>query len=215
MRTTADRGRTGFRILAIAALMCVLAGCNANAMPYPDAPTLTSKQIITMGNDLEAQGNVTQAAALRDGVVTELEYTDAFGALSRCLMVLGYPAPRSWTSPIDGRSILFEAPAEDADPGAGAGTAACAAAHWNTVSAVYQDLARPEMDESLRLSAIACMRSRGYSMDGKEDTPARMSGPDPMVEGVPSEQADATIGCLTDAQHELFPEIPTVSVVLP
>jgi len=189
----------------------LVVGC-ASQKPS-DAPALTVEEIKAIGEEQMAQGNTTQATALADGIVEEAEYAAAFDDLSACLVERGYPAPPSWTSPIDGHSILFEMQTggrtvEEKERD----TTECVTAHWETVAAVYQDLVPFAMDEALRVNAVSCLNDLGYDLGGSESTPTEMGGPDALVDGVISDRANDAMDCLTDAQYELFPEIPLVNI---
>lgn len=196
-----------------AVVVLALAGCTAEEPPPP--PVLTEGQIKELAAQQEAMGHVAQGEAMADGRVTRDEYLSAFEDLTECITGLGLPQPQTWTSPIDGQTLLF-----DLTSGAAASDAtrqsaeSCSNEAWNPISSVYQDTAPVQMDEPLRLQAIECIRDGGYQMQGDERSPSQMAGPDAMGPSGPSERWNVVAECLEIAQFELFPEIPVAAITL-
>jgi len=166
-----------------------------------------------MGAEQRAAGNLEQAAALEDGAVTREEYEAAFADLGACLSRHGYSIGASWTSPIDGNTILFRMDGDGlSETNKEQVVGSCIGSYWDPVSAVYQDTAEFAMDENLRLAAIACLRELGYELTGDERTPAEMSGPDAVTDNGLSRRWEDTVACLRASQHDLFPEIETFAI---
>lgn len=194
---------TAFSALALLAL-------SACAAPEEGPVVLTAEQIRDLAAAAEDNGWLEQAEAMRDGTVDAQEYANAFENFSACMSELGYAAPATWISPMDGVTIIFEIdPGGRSDDQQSEDSLACQDKYFSMVAGAHQDTQPYEMDEGIRLAAIQCLRSEGFALDGEEDTPLEMAGPGWMLsDGTRSDQWRAAVKCLQLSQFELFPEIP-------
>ncbi|WP_395638911.1 hypothetical protein [Pseudolysinimonas sp.] len=198
-------------ILVMLAAAGLFASCTSVSA---EVGRLSSEQIKEIAETAEENGWVEQADALRDGQIESVEYLAAYDRFAACLVARGYPAPETWTSPIDGFGLIIEVDAGGrSEDQKGQDVLACQDRYYGMVQGVYESTTPYDMDEGIRLATLECLRDRGYDVSGEEDTPAEMAGPEPLTpDGSNSERWSATITCLQDAQFELFPEIPTAVV---
>lgn len=201
------------RVAAVSFSFVVLCGLQGCTSTEAESTTLSTQRIIELGQEAEESGLLEQAAALKDGKVTSAEYESAFEDLSACLSEKGYPASKTWLSPVDGHTKLFEV----GDAGhtlevKQVEVQECIDAFWVPVSSVYQTVESIEMDESLRQASIECLQNKGYDLTGDEQTPEEMGGPEAITASGLSDRWNDTLSCVVEAQSELFPEIPTTAI---
>lgn len=192
-------------------MLASLVGCSSH--PTSQDQSITPAKIRGDSAQLKQEGYTQQAAELADGKVTLADYDEAFENLTSCVTAYGYTIEHKAISPVDGHTIEFEANfGNHSKTKAIKQILACEAKYWNVVSALYQDTAPVDMDEALRVAAIACVRSDGYKLSGSEKTPLQMAGKNPVVNGAQSKQWVAVQNCFTTEQQKLYPG-NTVSVV--
>jgi hypothetical protein len=189
--------------IAVVALLA-LAGCAAPDDPKP------REIVLALAESERAQGHEAQYELMKDGVVDREDYDQAFRLLRQCMEEGGLIVGDPTVSPADGLRYIFEF-----EPNGLAPTAvdevqqACEAEFWFSVSTAYTDTNPAVMAEPLRLAAIECLIGEGYDLTGEEKNFPEMVGDPDSDDGT---QREAASDCVFDAAHELYPELPYLSL---
>lgn len=195
--------RRALRALAALAALGMLTSCAGTSTPDPAALTIQA------GKDAAAAGSAENAAAMADGDLTEDEYFSGARRYQECYAAEGVVLPEPITSPVDGLTLEWIYPDEAfAVVGDAAAELQKCNEQWAPMSAAYA-LHPAYMDPKLRDAVVLCMRDKGYEATGKEERVADFVGDPSSDQGA---QSDVAVRCIMDSSHEVFPEIPQVTV---
>ncbi|MDR1189623.1 MAG: hypothetical protein LBK95_19590 [Bifidobacteriaceae bacterium] len=188
-----------------------MSGCSGDGSE--DSVLVTSAMIRDDAKELETSGYAEQAAMLENGVITAAEYQQAFDSLRKCVegndMVIRGP----WADPLDGFSLDFttspaggdDAEFEPDDPRFEISDE-CENRYWFPLSVDYERSRSGQMDPVLRDGIGQCMGRLGFEMSGDEVTVQDFVGEQGIVDGKPTERANAATECINGELARLYPE---------
>lgn len=84
--------------------------------------------------------------------------------------------------------------------------ARCLREYWIPLSGAYIGSHPKVMNEPLRVASINCMRKKGYTMTGEEQSYGDMAGNE-------AKQQDDAAQCASSAAHRLYPNLTGLDLV--
>jgi hypothetical protein len=193
------------RALLLLPAVALLAGCSA-----PEPPT-GRELVLALAAEAQEQGHPAQYELMKDGVVDLEDYDAAYRQFRACLEEGGIIVTDPIVSPADGLRYIFELDANGLAPEAVDDVQGeCEARFWVPINAAYGDTNPAVMEEALRAASLECLEQAGFDMTGKERNFPEMVG-DPDGDG--GEQREAAADCVFEAAHELYPELPNLTLV--
>ena len=198
-------------VFAVAGLSCllVLTGCVSQAQAQPTGTT-PRETVLAAANAAKEAGANVQYDALKDGTVTFSEYDAAYRNLSHCYQAGGLGITSPVVSPVDGFSYVFELVPNGLEASEIQKIqTTCLNKYWMFVSAAYNTVTPPKMDDSLRVAVIACLKSKGYKTSGDEQTARQFAR---VGNGGTTERRNATETCVSDEAFRLYPNLSTVNI---
>jgi hypothetical protein len=182
----------------------LLAGC---ATPG-EAPG--RELVVVLAREALDRGQVEQYELMKDGEVDREDNDAAFRLMRSCMSDGGVELTDPVVSPADGLRYIYDLVPNGLAPKAiDALQRRCEEQYWTTISSAYADTNPHVMDEALREAALACLDDHGYEMTGDESNFKEMVG-DPDSDN--GKQRDQAAACIFDAAHELFPDLPSLSL---
>jgi hypothetical protein len=193
------------RALLLLPAVALLAGCSA-----PEPPT-SRELVLALAAEAQEQGHPAQHELMKDGVVDLEDYDTAYRQLRACMEEGGIAVTDPIVSPADGLRYIFEFDANGLAPEAvDEVQGECEARFWVPINAAYGDTNPAVMDEALRAASLECLEHAGFDMTGEERNFPDMAG-DPQADD--GEQREAAADCVFAAAHELYPELPNLTLI--
>ena len=193
-----------WRALPLLTVAALLAGCSA-----PEPPT-GRELVLALAAQAQEQGHPAQYELMKDGVVDLRDYDSAYRQLRACMEEGGVVVTDPVVSPADGLRYIFEFDANGLAPAVvDELQRECELLYWVPVNAAYTDTNPAVMAEALRLAALECLEGAGFEVTGDERNFPEMVG-DPEADA--GEQREAAAGCVFDAAHELYPDLPNLTL---
>lgn len=190
-------------------LSLFLTSCAAQSPSGPHGPP-TGEQIKQWSVEQAELGNTEVAEALRDGVVTFSEYSEAFDNLRACVEGRGYGI----TDPILSLAtnthfdFSYDSLGRSHDI-AGREVEECEWKYWMLVSMIYVDSTPQQMDPGLRAAVDACLQAKGIELDPDAATIWQMvkaTGEEEKVNSCLADESFARTPGLSSAWFPLGPE---------
>lgn len=192
------------RSAAVLAAVLLVSGCAAAENPKG------RELVLSLATEQKELGHDAQYELMKDGIVDREDNDAAFRLLRTCMEDGGLRVSDPVISPADGLRYIFEVQANGLAPEAvDEVQQSCQEEFWISVSSAYADTNPHVMAEPLRLAAIACLIEDGYAMSGDERNFAEMAGDAASDDGA---QREAAADCVFAAAHELYPELPSLSL---
>lgn len=185
----------------------VLSGCSSeDPQTSPQQVVMDSGAIKELARQAEEAGNVEQAEALTDGVVSFDEYEAAFGQVAKCLSKAGISVTAPLMSPITGDRYEFSMEFGTLDQSvAVAESDRCNAEHFMAVSQAYAFSTPDVMEVPLRQPTADCLRELGVEATGEEANAKAFAD-------LPNAKPEDVSACIVAAAQDLYPEYPALSV---
>ena len=201
--------RVGLVVVAAACVAFVGSGCSTQAQP--GSSTLTPREIVLQtAKQAQDAGYTDQYEALKDGEVTSDEYDQAFHNLADCYKASGVGVTTPVVNPVDGFSYLFESVGNGLDSKKVEQVQTkCLNEHWMLVSAAYNTVTPPRMDDALRIAVMSCLNSHGFKTTSGEKNLSELGGPGPVAD----ERHSATVQCVGDEAFKLYPNLPPINLL--
>lgn len=174
----------------------------------PSEPT----SIINASEQLIAAGAVEQGSALKDGIVDETEYRESFELLRSCVEEAGPRVSDAVVSPLDGSTLEFSYDAGSLNPSTALAIYdSCEKKYWQPLSSLYEAVAPNAIEPKLADAIAKCVEtSNGVAPKARPDLDSFFAAGD-----AGAEQQEIVSTCAMEEALNLYPSIPTITVVSP
>lgn len=193
--------------IRILCLLCALAASGCSSGTDAGEAETAYAAVRAAAQVAQAAGHDSQYAILRDGEVTEAEYSDAVDRTRACLRDAGLGLTELVLNPVDGLRLLYgitpNGQSQDVMNTLGND---CPVRESALVEVQYLATHRARMDLPLLDATARCLTDGGYYVSGMEVNVRDL------IASVGPDSERVVADCVTESARSLYPDLPSIIV---